>query len=82
MHYLAANGVEIYRQLVPANAADVAQLLLANGADATATARMYGGDQTVLGLLLTSSHPARAGVTDQIAQVVRGADTATSSTTG
>jgi hypothetical protein len=80
LHYLAANGVEIYRQLVPANAADVAHLLLANGADVTATVRVYGGEQTVLGLLLTSSHPANAGITDQVAQVLRGAGA--SSTTG
>jgi hypothetical protein len=82
LHYLAANGVEIYRQLVPANAADMAQLLLANGADVTARVRVYGGDQTVLGLLLTSSHPANAGITDQVAQVLQRAGRATSSTTG
>jgi hypothetical protein len=71
LHYLAANGVETYRQRVPANAADMARLLLDHGADPTATAHMYGGGQTVLGLLLTSSHPADAGVTDEVAQVLR-----------
>ncbi|WP_214400963.1 hypothetical protein [Pseudonocardia lacus] len=71
LHYLAANGVETHRQRVPANAADMAQLLLDRGADPTATAHMYGGGQTVLGLLLTSSHPADAGVTDEVARVLR-----------
>jgi len=61
LHYVAANGVEIHRQRVPANAADMVRLLLDHGADPAAEADMYGGGRTTLALLLTSSHPARAG---------------------
>ncbi|MGH2852286.1 MAG: hypothetical protein ACRDLP_16950 [Solirubrobacteraceae bacterium] len=57
LHYLAANGVEIYRAVVPANAADVARLLIDNGADVTSPATLYGGGATTLGLLRTSGPP-------------------------
>ena len=72
LHYLGANGVETYRQRVPSNAAAVAAWLLSRGADVGATADMYGGGQTALGLVLTSAHPAAAGVTDELARVLRG----------
>src|SRR5262249_29450772 len=71
LHYLAANGVEIYRQRVPANAPDLARLLLENGADVAAKANMYGGERATLGMLLSSGHPAHAGVTAQLADVLR-----------
>jgi hypothetical protein len=71
LHHLAANGVEIYRQRVPANAPDLARLLLENGADVAAKANMYGGERATLGMLLSSSHPAHAGVTAQLADVLR-----------
>lgn len=70
LHYVAANGVETHRQRVPENAAAVAGLLLAGGADADAVADIYGGGCTALMLLRTSSHPARAGVADAVAAAV------------
>lgn len=70
LHYVAANGVETYRQRVPEQAADVTSLLLSRGAEAHATARMYGGQQTTLAMLLTSSHPKDAGVTTDIAHLL------------
>ena len=73
LHYLGANGVETYRQKTPLNAAALADLLIARGADAGATAEMYGSGQTALDLLLTSAHPAAAGVTDAVAAVLRAA---------
>src|SRR5262245_30186637 len=69
LHYVAANGVETYRQRVPVNAPMVAQLLLERGARVDAKANMYGGNQTALGLLVTSKHPADAGVTSDVARV-------------
>jgi hypothetical protein len=57
LHDLAANGVEIYRARVPANAADAARLLIDSGADPSSRARMYGGEMTTLGLLRTSTLP-------------------------
>jgi hypothetical protein len=64
LHYVAANGVENYRQRTPANAVLVAQALLWAGADVDALADTYGGGtaQTTLNLLVSSVHPARAGL--------------------
>ena len=73
LHYLGANGVETYRQRTPLNAAEVARLLIARGAEVGAAAAMYGGGQTALDLLVTSAHPAEAGVTDSVAAVLRSA---------
>ncbi len=62
LHYVAANGVEGHNQRTPANAVAIAQRLLAHGADANATAGFHGGACTVLALLVSSCHPAQAGV--------------------
>lgn len=72
LHYVGSNGVETYRQRVPMNLAELARLLIEAGADVNATADMYGGS-TALGLLVTSDHPARAGVTDEVVKVLVGA---------
>ncbi|MEZ5318753.1 MAG: ankyrin repeat domain-containing protein [Vicinamibacterales bacterium] len=62
LHYVAANGVEHTRQRTPANAVAVAWRLLDGGADPNATARMYGGRPATMSMLVSSDHPARAGV--------------------
>ena len=64
LHYVAANGVEDFRQKSPGNAVDVATLLLDAGADVDAIADTYGRDkyQTTMNLLVSSVHPAAAGV--------------------
>ncbi len=62
LHYLAANGVEDYRQKTPKNAVAVAQILLKAGADVNATMEAYGTEWTALGLIATSLHPLEAGV--------------------
>ena len=62
LHYLAANGVESHRQVMPLNAVEIAKMLVKYGADRTATARMYGGGQTPLALASTSAHPFKAGL--------------------
>jgi len=62
LHYLAANGVEGYRQRSPKNAADVAKVLLDAGADPNALSSAYGGQCTTMALLVSSTPPARAGV--------------------
>ena len=62
LHYVAANGVENYRQRTPPNAVEIARLLLDAGAAVDAEADMYGGGATTLGLVATSVHPDRAGV--------------------
>ena len=62
LHYLAANGVEGYRQRSPKNAAEVARVLLEAGADPNALSWAYGGQCTAMALLVSSSPPASAGV--------------------
>ncbi len=70
LHYLGANGVETHRQVTPYNAEHLCELLISAGADVNASAGMYGGS-TVLGLLETSIHPHKAGVTAAVAALLR-----------
>lgn len=72
LHYVGSNGVETYRQVVPMNLAEVAQVLVDAGADVNAVAEMYGGGATTLGLLTSSSHPVEAQVVDEVVQVLSG----------
>jgi ankyrin repeat protein len=62
LHYVAANGVESYRQRTPPNAVAIATMLLDAGADPDAEADMYGDLATPMTMLVSSTHPARAGV--------------------
>lgn len=62
LHYVAANGVESYRQKTPKNAVEVAKTLLQAGSEADALADMYGGKCTTMSMLVSSCHPAQAGV--------------------
>jgi ankyrin repeat protein len=64
LHYVSANGVEDERQKSPANAMRIAESLLRAGAEVDALAETYGGGslQTTLNLLVSSVHPAKAGV--------------------
>ena len=70
LHYVGCNGVETYRQVIPMNLAEIAQVLIEAGADVNATAGMYGGDSTTIGLLVTSAFPAEAGVVDEVVKVL------------
>jgi hypothetical protein len=62
LHYLAANGVEGHRQRSPANATEIARLLLRRGAQVDALAHLYGAECTTLSMLVSSTPPADAGV--------------------
>lgn len=63
LHYIAANGVENFRHYTPQNALEVTDILLRSGAQPDATARIYGQYWcTTLNLLVSSIHPAQAGV--------------------
>ena len=62
LHYTAANGVENARQRTPANAVAIARMLLDAGAEADALAGMYDEQCTTMSMLVSSSHPAQAGV--------------------
>ncbi|HLY15755.1 MAG TPA: ankyrin repeat domain-containing protein [Bryobacteraceae bacterium] len=73
LHYVAANGVEGYRQKTPANAVDVAETLLQAGAEPDALADMYGGKCTTMSMLVSSSPPAQAGVQVALVETLLGA---------
>jgi ankyrin repeat protein len=63
LHYVAANGIEDALQRPVPEACEIAQLLLAAGAEVDATCLAYEGRcPTTLALLVSSDHPARAGV--------------------
>ena len=70
LHYLVANGTEGYRQRTPPNAVAIAQTLLEAGADPDALADMYGGQCTVMSMLASSSHPAEAGVQEDLVELL------------
>lgn len=70
LHYLGANGVEGFRQRTPANALQIAGMLLEAGADVDAPADLYGGGATALGLVATSLHPKAAGVLHDLIDVL------------
>jgi hypothetical protein len=62
LHYVGANGVEGYRQKTPPNAVEIARTLLQAGAGPDAVADMYGAECTTMSMLVSSSHPAAAGL--------------------
>ncbi len=64
LHYVAANGVEQYRQKSPPNAVAIATTLLEAGAEVDALADTYAGGttETTMNLLVSSVHPRDAGV--------------------
>ena len=72
LHYVAANGVEDFRQTTPPNAVEVARRLLAAGAAVDALADTYGSDlyQTTMNLLVSSTHPADAGLQSTLVEVL------------
>lgn len=73
LHYLAANGVENDVQRTPGNAVEICRMLFAAGAGevANATAGFYGGGggSTPLVGLVTSTHPAEAGVQPELVKL-------------
>ena len=70
LHYVAANGVENYRQITPKNIVAITEVLLKAGAEVDAEANMYGGGATTLGLVGTSAHPRGAGVQIELMQLL------------
>jgi ankyrin repeat protein len=82
LHYVAANGVEGFRQKTPANAVAIARLLLRAGAAPDALADMYGSRCTTLNMLLSSNHPARAGLQVALAETLLDGGAAIDGVTG
>jgi hypothetical protein len=75
LQYVAANGIEVERQLQsPPNATEVMRLLLDRGAEPDATCDLYGGGSgmTTLCLLVSSGVPFEAGVQAPLVEVLCG----------
>src|SRR5438093_3900899 len=72
LQYVAANGVEDFRQKTPKNALDIARLLLQRGSEVDALAETYGGGplQTTMNLLVSSVHPAAAGLQSKLVELL------------
>lgn len=70
LHYLGANGVEGGRQKTPPNAVDVAKTLLDAGAEVDALADLYDARCTTMSMLVSSSHPADAGLQTALAETL------------
>ena len=70
LHYVSANGVEDDRQKTPQNIVEITETLLGAGVEVDATANVYGGGCTTLGLAATSVHPERAGVQEALLQTL------------
>jgi ankyrin repeat protein len=70
LHYVAANGVENGRQKTPANAVAVARTLLDAGAEVDALADMYDEKCTTMSMLVSSAHPANAGLQATLAETL------------
>jgi ankyrin repeat protein len=72
LHYVAANGVEDFRQKTPKNAVAIARFLLEAGAEVDAAADTYDGGhwQTTMNLLVSSAHPAGAGLMSELVDVL------------
>lgn len=62
LHYTASNGVEMWRQQVPANLPEITKILLENEADKKAKMKVYGDNFSPFQLLENSAHPKEAGV--------------------
>src|SRR5580658_5402411 len=70
LHYIAANGVEEERQKTPLNAVEIARTLLDAGAEVDALADMYDGQYATLSMLVSSCHPAKAGLQIALAETL------------
>ena len=66
LHYTGNNGVEIYRQKVPANLPEIVRLLIDKGADVHAEMKIYNGHFTTKELAATSAHPNDAGIMNEL----------------
>jgi ankyrin repeat protein len=60
LFYVSANSVEDERQRTPDNILEITEFLLEQGADPNVMSDAYGGNATLLGSLVSSTHPAHA----------------------
>src|SRR3954470_3517685 len=70
LHYLGANGVEGVRQKTPPNALAIMKALLEAGAEPDALADLYDSKCTTMSMVVTSAHPAHAGLQAALAEML------------
>ena len=70
LHYIGANGVEWGRQKTPKNAVEVTKMLLDAGAEVDALADLYDSKCTTMSMLVSSAHPAQAGLQAVLAETL------------
>jgi len=70
IHYVAANGVELWRQIVPENIVEMTELLLEKGAEPEQKHNIYGGQGNVRSLVESSGHPFAAGVGAALVEIL------------
>jgi ankyrin repeat protein len=70
LHYIGANGVEGSRQKTPPNALEITKTLLEAGAEPDAVADLYDNKCTTMSMLVTSAHPAKAGLQAALAEML------------
>ena len=70
LNYAGSNGVEMWRQQVPLNLAQIVKYLLASGADISATMNVYGGEFDTYAMVSTSIHPVKAGIIEEMKVVL------------
>jgi len=68
LHYLGANGVEGGRQRTPPNAVELMAMLLEAGAEPDALADLYERKCTTMSMVVSSGHPADAGLQAALAE--------------
>ena len=69
LYYLAANGIEDFRQRSPADAPEIARLLLDAGAEVDALCGQGNSDDTPMLALVTSVHPHYMGVATELIEI-------------
>ena len=62
LHYCGSNGIELWRQQVPYNLAEMIEILIDFGADRNSQMKVYGGYHTAYSLFMSSAHPYDAGI--------------------
>ena len=71
IHYVASNGVEIWRQIVPFNLLEITHYLLESGANPDQPHQIYGGNCSLIDLIATSAHPEKAGLQQELIQFIQ-----------
>lgn len=74
LHYASANGVEIHRQIVPQNIAEIVNILVTKNADKHALANFYDTRLEPYLLAESSAHIRMAGVRDELLELLKISD--------